>query len=81
MGCIDSVVPLYCAKGMDVQPAVDTATVLLQESKNRFERAADRLLSSFEKKQIADTDLLDWIEGCKYNCVGNLSWTLAYLFQ
>ncbi len=62
---------------MDVQPAVDTATVLLQESKNRFERAADRLLSSFEKKQIADTDLLDWIEGCKYNCV-SISLPISY---
>lgn len=66
---------------MDVQPAVDAATMLLQESKNRFERAAERLLSSSEKKQIADTDLSNWIEGCKYNCVGNLSWRLAYLFQ
>lgn len=66
---------------MDVQPAVDAATVLLRGSKNRFERAADRLPLSLENRQIADTNLPDWIEGCKYNCVGNLSWRLAYLFQ
>lgn len=65
---------------MDLQTAVDTATVSLRQSKNLFERAADRLLSSFENKQTADTSLVDWIEGCKHNCVGNLSWRSAYRF-
>ena len=71
---MDSVVPIYCSQGMDVQDAINRAVDSFKASKDRFDQAADSLLSDAQKKPLKFKHVAEFIEGCQYYCLGNLAW-------
>ncbi|KAH7389368.1 isoprenoid synthase domain-containing protein [Phaeosphaeria sp. MPI-PUGE-AT-0046c] len=76
-GCIDSLVPIYCAIGMSVQEAIETSVEALAMSKARFDAAARSLRASAQREPAKYKHVSEWIDGCQTLCVGNLEWSLA----
>ncbi|KAF1913064.1 isoprenoid synthase domain-containing protein [Ampelomyces quisqualis] len=76
-GCIDSIVPIYCAQGMSVQNAVNEAVRALEASKSRFDKAAQSLSVAAQQDPLKYKHVSEWVEGCQSLCMGNLVWSLA----
>lgn len=59
---------------MDVQDAINRAVDSFKASKDRFDQAADSLLSAAQKEPLKFKHVAEFIEGCQYYCLGNLAW-------
>ena len=66
--------PVYCATGHTVQSAMHETIHALKESKAKFDAAASGLGAIAEDDPIRWKDVVDWIDGCRMLCIGNLTW-------
>ncbi len=77
---IQSLVPLLYMQLGSPQAAVDRATDVLIEYVTSFEETAAQLLeshSAFEANE--NLRLHHFIEGCRFNCSGNLVWRYVFI--
>lgn len=78
LGCIDSIIPLTFALTRDIQTAVDQSVAALKASKERFDEAARKLLSGdnscIKANPEIKSQLAEFIQVQRSNCVGNLIW-------
>ncbi|TAQ88585.1 hypothetical protein B7494_g3094 [Chlorociboria aeruginascens] len=65
LGCIDSLVPLYCAQLGSIQAAIDAAYTDLLASVDRFESAAEELLSLGSTSTMSKAELQIFVRGCR----------------
>jgi len=74
-GSVQSLVPILYARFDNIQVAVDQATEFLIESVRRFEEDAHQLLLSSGSSTLdSNTQLRNFVEGCRLYCSGNLMW-------
>jgi hypothetical protein len=77
LDCIDSIVPLVFASTGDVQRAVSEAVGALRAARERFDAAADELLARRYEDEEIRSQVDQFIEVQRSNCVGNLVWRWA----
>ncbi|TAQ83097.1 hypothetical protein B7494_g8579 [Chlorociboria aeruginascens] len=78
LGCVDSVVPLTCATGVDVEVAIQEAVRQLEESKRRLDEAAVELeAENRSQSPLVQDNVRRFIRVCQTNCTGNLIWSLS----
>jgi len=76
---IQSLVPLLHRRLGSAQAAVDHTTQILIENVAGFEEIAERLLASHIVPEAdGNTQLHDFVEGCRFYCSGNLVWRYEY---
>ena len=66
--------PIYCATGLSVQEAMNKAVIDLQESRHRFDTAVSILRAEARRDAARFERVMDWTDGCKALCIGNLTW-------
>ena len=72
---IQSLIPLLYARFGSAQAAVDHATEILVENVLGFENAAGQLLASPSGIDInLESQLHNFVQGCRFYCSGNLVW-------
>jgi len=76
---VQSLVPLLHRRLGSAQAAVDHTTQILIENVAGFVEAAERLLASHSVPEAdGNTQLHDFVEGCRLYCSGNLVWRYEY---
>lgn len=77
MGQTHSLVPLLTLELGSVQKGLDVASQMLQDSIRSVDAAAESLLARHTHDRALHTNLQKFIDGCKYACTGNLSWSVV----
>ena len=77
LDCIDSIVPLVFASTGDVQRAVSEAVGALRAARDRFDNAAEDLMARQYEHDEIRSQVEQFIEVQRSNCVGNLVWRWA----
>ncbi|KAF2110741.1 isoprenoid synthase domain-containing protein [Lophiotrema nucula] len=76
-GAVDSLVPILCYHGREAQGAVDEVITMIKDDVRKLDEAAARLLTKYEDDEQMKSDVGNFINGCKSNAVGNLTWSLV----
>jgi len=79
LDCIDSIVPLLFASTGDVQRAISEAVGSLRAARERFDKAAEELMARRYEDEEIRSQVEQFIEVQRSNCVGNLVWSLETL--
>ncbi|KAE8447756.1 hypothetical protein EG329_010150 [Mollisiaceae sp. DMI_Dod_QoI] len=77
MGCIDSLIPLFCLKYGNIHNALSEAYKDLVAAVARFESEAEKLLSEPNETNMSDKELHLFVEGARECWVGNFNWSLC----
>ncbi|KAH6654009.1 isoprenoid synthase domain-containing protein [Truncatella angustata] len=72
---VDSLLPLLFYQYGDLERSAQTAIDLIAANVAEFDMVAERLLERWRTDDIADSLRL-YIDACRYNCTGNLHWSL-----
>ncbi|MCJ1312340.1 hypothetical protein MMC25_006014 [Agyrium rufum] len=77
-GSVESLIPLLYASSGDVQVAMNQTTLFLIASIREFDETAKLLYRSNYVSRAVDEKLLTkFIDGCRFYCTGNLTWSLS----
>lgn len=72
---MDSLIPLlYIAHDHDLQAAMDAAVEILRSAVARFDLAATGLLEDIAGNQAVTSEVVRFIDSCRYACTANLNW-------
>ncbi|KAI0143932.1 terpenoid synthase [Hypoxylon sp. NC0597] len=74
---VDSLVPLLSLKLGSVQAAMNQAVDIVRSSIQRFNAAESEILDRYSTMPKVQEDIHKFIDGCKYACTSNLSWSLV----
>ncbi|KAL6695225.1 isoprenoid synthase domain-containing protein [Trichoderma pleuroticola] len=75
-GAIDSLIPILCANTETPQSAIGHALKSLKESIARFDTTAWKLLNTIDAVSPDKLSTYEFIQDCRFNCSGNLYWSL-----
>ena len=73
---MDGLVPLLFHELGDMNLVASTIVRDIEEAIRTFELTAEILLSKYAHDEKIASKLSAFIEQCKYNCTGNLHWSL-----
>ncbi|KAM3072435.1 hypothetical protein ACMFMG_009236 [Clarireedia jacksonii] len=73
---VDSLVPLLFRHTGSAQAAIDSAVASVTAAVKGFDRIAAELLQQYQYEQETHAALQRFINACRYNCTGNLAWSL-----
>lgn len=74
---IDSLIPLLFTKTRSAQGALDEAAQMVKSAVDRFELAETELKALYATSPQILANVTDFVDGCKYACTGNASWSLS----
>ncbi|KAK0379815.1 hypothetical protein CMEL01_11421 [Colletotrichum melonis] len=73
---VESIVPLLFRETESLDVAVSMVTEMIHKAITEFNHAAECLMARFSDDETSAANLKTYIDGCKYICTGNLTWSL-----
>ncbi|KAI3550444.1 hypothetical protein CABS01_13506 [Colletotrichum abscissum] len=73
---VESIVPLLFRETESLDVAVSMVTEMIHKAITEFNHAAECLMAKFSDDETLAANLKTYIDGCKYICTGNLTWSL-----